>query len=163
LIWFASTFPRPTEDLTQGMSEAQVSSFTLQHSYMGSVGKVIEPVIEPLGMDWKMGVGLLAAFGARELFVATMGTIYALGDVDEQSNSLRTRLLSERHPVTNKPIFNLAVAWSLLIFFVFAMQCMSTLAVLKRETGGWAMPLVATLYMGVLAYTGAFVTYRLLV
>jgi ferrous iron transport protein B len=109
-----------------------------------------------------MGVGLLAAFGARELFVSTIGIIYALGDVYEESNSLHERLLSERHPITNKPIFNLAVTCSLLIFFVFAMQCMSTLAVLKCETGGWAMSIIATVYMGVLAYSEAFIIYRLL-
>ncbi len=162
LIWAASSFPRPENMNLNQMSEAEVSAYTLQNSYLGSLGKVIEPIIKPLGMDWKIGVGLLAAFGARELFVATMGTIYALGDVDEKSNSLTERLLSEKDPLTGKPVFNFAVAWSILIFFVFAMQCIGTLAVLKRETGGWPIPVMAMSYMGLLAYLGAFITYRFL-
>ena len=163
IIWFASSFPRPNEAAVSSMSKEQVSAYTLQNSYLGTAGKIIEPAIKPIGMDWKMGIGLLTAFGARELFVSTMGTIYALGDVDEESNSLRQRLLKEKDPLTNKPVFNLAVAWSLLIFFVFAMQCMSTLAVIKRETDSWMIPLYATLYMGALAYGGSFIVYHLLI
>jgi ferrous iron transport protein B len=162
VIWFASTYPTPDSSAVNNLSQKEISSYTLQNSYMGAVGKTIEPIIKPIGMDWKMGVGLLAAFGARELFVSTMGTIYALGDVDEESNTLRQRLLNERDPITNRPVYSLATAWSLLIFFVFAMQCMSTLAVLKRETGSWAMPITATVYMGALAYGGAFIAYKLL-
>lgn len=123
------------------------------------MGRTIEPVIEPIGMDWKMGVGMLVAFGARELFVSAMGTIYSLGDVDEESDSLRSRLLSERHPVTGKPIYNLAVAWSLLIFFVFSLQCTSTLAILRKETGGWKIPLVMFGYMTGMAYLGSWIAY----
>lgn len=162
IIWAASTFPGPSESEVQGKSEAEVAALTLEGSILGSVGKAIEPIIEPIGMDWKMGVGLLVAFGARELFVSTLGTIYALGDVDEESKSLRDRLKNEVHPVTGKPVFNFAVAWSILIFFVFAMQCLSTLAILKRETGGWKMPIYATIYMGGLAYVGSFIAYTIL-
>jgi ferrous iron transport protein B len=161
-IWFASTFPSPHNDVLIGKSSEEVSYLTLENSMLGSAGKIIEPVIKPLGMDWKMGVSLLVAFGARELFVSTMGTIYALGDVDEESKSLKERLRSEINPITGKPAFNLAVAWSLLIFFVFSMQCISTLAILRRETGGWKIPVVVFSYMMTLAYVGSFVVYQVM-
>lgn len=162
LIWFASSYPAPKEEVVAGMSEEALASYTLEHSVLGTMGRTIEPVLRPLGMDWKIGVGLLVAMGARELFVSTMGTIYALGDVDEESVGLRERLKSEINPETGRPVFNLAVAWSILIFFVFALQCTSTLAVLKKETGGWKTPLFMFSYMGVLAYLGSFIVYRLL-
>ncbi|PIP94499.1 MAG: ferrous iron transport protein B [Bdellovibrio sp. CG12_big_fil_rev_8_21_14_0_65_39_13] len=162
-IWFLSNFPQPTQNLIEGKSDLEVASITLQHSMLGTVGRTIEPVIKPLGMDWKMGVGLLVAFGARELFVSAMGTIYALGDVDEESESLRERLMSEINPETGLPVFNLAVAWSILIFFVFALQCTSTLAILKKETGGWKIPMATFVGTFVLAWTGSFIVYHLLV
>lgn len=162
IIWAASTFPRPSEEALNGLTEEQAVAYSLEHSALGSVGKAIEPVIKPLGMDWKMGVGILVAFGARELFVSTMGTIYALGDVDEESNSLRERLQNEKDAITGLPVFNLAVAWSLMIFFVFALQCTATVAIVKRETGSWKYPLIQFAYMGGLAWIGAFTAYRLL-
>lgn len=161
-IWFLSNFPRPSQALIEGKADEEIASITLQHSMLGTVGRTIEPVIEPLGMDWKMGVGLLVAFGARELFVSAMGTIYALGDVDEESESLRERLKSEINPKTGQPVFNLAVAWSILIFFVFALQCTSTLAILKKETGGWKIPMATFMGTFVLAWTGAFIAYHLI-
>ena len=163
LLWLLSTFPRPDQTLVAGKSEAEATAIALENSLMGRMGKAIEPVIAPLGMDWKMGMGLITAFGARELFVSAMGTIYALGDVNEEAGSLRERLQKEVNPVTGLPVYNLAVAWSLLIFFVFSLQCTSTLAVLKRETGGWKMPALMFLYMGILAYAGSFTAYRLLI
>lgn len=159
-IWLASTFPRPNKELLIGKSDAEVSYLTLENSALGTTGKIIEPIIKPLGMDWKMGVSLLVAFGARELFVSTMGTIYALGDVDEESKSLKDRLRSEVNPKTGKPVYNLAVAWSLLIFFVFSMQCISTLAVLRKETSGWKIPVMVFSYMMILAYAGSFIVYQ---
>ncbi len=110
-----------------------------------------------------MGVGILVAFGARELFVSTLGTIYALGDVDEESSTLRERLQKEVDPISGKPIFNLAVAWSLLIFFAFAAQCISTLGIVKRETESWKNVVGMMTYMTLLAYGGAFIAYRLLI
>ncbi len=162
LIWFASSYPAPKDEFVAGMSPEQQASYRLEHSVLGTMGRAIEPALGPLGMDWKIGVGLLVAMGARELFVSTMGTIYALGDVDEESSGLRDRLKSEINPVTGRPAFSLAVAWSILIFFVFALQCTSTLAVLKKETGGWKTPLIMFSYMGVLAYVGSFIAYHLL-
>lgn len=162
LIWGLSTFPKTDPSHLIGKSEAQVAAISLEHSAMGTLGRFIEPVIEPIGMDWKMGVGILVAFGARELFVSTMGTIYALGEVDEESSTLRERMRKEVHPITGQPLFNLAVAWSILIFFVFSLQCTATLAILKRETGGWKIPSLMFGYMFVLAYSGSYIAYNVL-
>ena len=147
--------------MIDGKTDEEVSAITLQNSYLGQTGKLIEPALAPMGMDWKMGVGVLVAFGARELFVSTLGTIYALGDVDEESATLRERMHSEINPATGEPVFNTAVAWSILIFFVFALQCISTLAILRRELGGWKYPAIMFLYMGALGYAGAFLAYHL--
>jgi len=163
IIWFASTFPKVDPQDLVGKTEAQVASLSLENSALGILGRAIEPIIKPIGMDWKMGVGILVAFGARELFVSTMGTIYALGDVDEENQGLRDRLMNEKNPITGEPVFNLAVAWSILIFFVFSLQCTATLAVIKKETDGWKAPLFTFVYMGVFAYLGSFIAYRLLV
>ncbi len=162
LIWFLSTFPQPNESMLQGKSEEEVAAISLEYSVIGRMGKTIEPVIEPLGYNWKMGVGIIVAMGARELFVSTLGTIYALGEVDEESDTLRKRMLSEVNPETGKPVFTTAVAWSLLIFFAFAMQCISTLAIVKRETDGWKYAAWMFVYMTALAYGGSFITYQLL-
>ncbi len=162
IIWTLSTFPGPAqEDLAQ-MDEAQQAAYTLEYSALGRMGKTIEPIIKPLGMDWKIGVGLLVSFGARELFVSALGTIYSLGDVDEESDTLRERMKQEVNPITGKKVFDLATAWSILIFFVFSLQCTSTLAILKKETGGWKYPAISFSYMLVIAYTGSFLVYNLL-
>jgi ferrous iron transport protein B len=162
LIWVLSTYPNPDQTLLTNKTEAEVAAITLEHSYLGQTGKFIEPVLKPMGMDWKMGVGVLVAFGARELFVSTLGTIYALGDVDEESASLRERLMSEVNPNTGEPVFSLAVAFSILIFFVFALQCISTLAILKKEMGSWKYPAFMFSYMGLLGYVGATIAYHIL-
>ena len=161
-IWVLSTYPNPEESLTVNKTEAEVAAITLEHSYLGQTGKFIEPALKPMGMDWKMGVGVLVAFGARELFVSTLGTIYALGDVDEESASLRERLMNEVNPNTGEPVFSLAVAFSILIFFVFALQCISTLAILKKEMGSWKYPAFMFSYMGILGYVGATIAYQVL-
>lgn len=163
VIWALSTFPQVPEEKLATMSEDQQVSYSLEYSAIGRMGKVIEPVIEPLGYNWKMGVGIIVAMGARELFVSTLGTIYALGDVDEESDTLRERMMAETDPNTGLPVYNIAVAWSLLIFFAFAMQCISTLAIVKRETDSWSYVAYMFGYMTLLAYGGAFVTYRLLI
>lgn len=162
IIWVMSTFPRPAADLVANKSAEEVAALSLENSYLGRLGHTIEPIMRPLGYDWKMSVGILVAFGARELFVSALGTIYALGDVSEESVTLRERLLKEVNPQTGLPVYNLAVAASLLIFFAFACQCVSTLAVVKRETGGWYWPSILFIYMGVIAYVFSFLTYRLL-
>ncbi|MBC7715212.1 MAG: ferrous iron transport protein B [Rhizobacter sp.] len=162
LIWFLSTFPGPDKKLTVNKTPEQISSMTLEGSVLGQTGKLIEPVLRPMGMNWKMGVGLMVAFGARELFVSTMGTVYALGNVDEESTTLRERLRSEIDPATGLPVFTTAVVWSLLIFFVFALQCTSTLAIVRREMGSWKYPFYMFSYMGVLGYGGAVLVHQFL-
>ena len=163
VIWVLSTFPQLSVEHGYGKSEAQQKALALEKSYLGQTGKAIEPIISPLGFDWKMGIGIISVFAARELFVSTLGTIYALGDVDENSVGLRERILKEVNPVTGKPVYNLAVAWSLIIFFAFACQCMSTLAIVKRETEGWKFAVYMFGYMLVFAYITAWGTYRFLV
>jgi ferrous iron transport protein B len=163
LIWVLSIYPKPAEELLAGKSETEISSLELESSAIGRLGKMIEPAIEPLGMNWKMGIGLLVSFGARELFVSALGTIYAVGaDANEESSNLRERLLAEKDPKTGLPVYSLAVAWSLLLFFVFSLQCTSTLAIVRRETGSWKYPTLMFIYMGAMGYGSAFLAYHLL-
>jgi len=162
LLWVLSTFPRVTDEMVKGKSSDEVASISLEHSMVGKLGKAMEPALRPIGMNWKMGIGLLVAFGARELFVSALGTIYSLGNVDEQSEGLRQRMIKDVDPVTGRPVFNLAVAWSILIFFVFALQCTSTLAIVHKETGNWLYPTGMFLYMGTLGYLGAFLAFHFL-
>src|SRR5690606_27053214 len=123
--------------LTEEEMEDRVAAYKLENSYAGVIGKAIEPVIRPLGYDWKIGIALITSFAAREVFVGTMATIYAIGSAaDEGSATIRSRMQAEINPETGGPRFTPAVGFSLLIFYTFAMQCMSTLAVVYRETGG---------------------------
>ena len=131
----------------------------LEASFGAQIGKAIEPAIAPLGYDWKIGAGLIASFAAREIIVATLAQIYAVGD-SEEFEGLRGALKADVDPRTGEPVFSLPVALSLLVFFVFALQCTSTIAVMARETGGWRWPIFALTYMLALAWSGAFVTYR---
>lgn len=141
----------------------QIASERLEASYAGVFGHVIEPTIRPLGYDWKIGIALLSSFAAREVFVGTMATIYSIGNgADDEGVTVRERLLQERNPNTGGPMYTPALAWSLLIFYVFAMMCMSTLAATKRETKSWKWPGIQLLYMMSLAYLAAFATYQFL-
>ena len=132
----------------------------LQQSFLGRMGHAVEPVVEPLGWDWRIGMAALASFPAREVIVAVLGTIYSLGEVDEESASLRDALRSATWSDGRK-VFNIPVALSIMVFFALCAQCVSTLAVIQRETGAWRWPVLTFVYMTVLAYIGAFVTYRL--
>lgn len=141
----------------------RIASERLEASYAGKFGHFIEPAIRPLGYDWKIGIALLSSFAAREVFVGTMSTIYSIGDGgDDAGVTIRERLRQERNPATGGPMYTPALAWSLLIFYVFAMMCMSTLAATQRETKSWWWPTVQLVYMMVLAYGAAFLTYRLM-
>ena len=125
----------------------------------------IEPLVEPLGYDWKMGIGLVSSFAAREVFVGTMATVYSLGeDVDiedeEQKTTLLSKMKSEVNRNTGRPAYNLASGVSLLLFYAFAMQCMSTIAIMKRETGSWKWTLIQTAMMTGVAYVVAFLAYQ---
>jgi ferrous iron transport protein B len=139
--------------------KAQEASEKLEASYAGHLGKFIEPAIKPLGFDWKIGISLITSFAAREVFVGTMATIYSSGS--DEVKSVRVKLAEETDPKTGKKIYTKAVCMSLLIFYVFAMQCMSTLAVVKRETKSWKWPLVQFLFMGIMAWAGSFIVFNL--
>lgn len=141
--------------------ESAVRSERLRHSIAGRVGHLIEPAIAPLGFDWKIGIGLLASFAAREVFVSTMGLVYGVGDAaDEESAPLRERLQGERHPDTGRPVYTPLVGLALMIFFLLAAQCMSTVAIVRRETNSWRWPAFMVAGMTALAWIGAFVTYQ---
>ncbi len=135
----------------------------LRNSFLGHAGRWIEPLVKPLGWDWRIGMATIASFPAREIVIATMGTIYNLGeDTNERSEGLREKLKSATWP-DGRPVFNLAVALSLMVFFALCCQCGSTLAVIKRETNSWRWPIVSFVYMTTLAYLGALVTYQVTV
>jgi ferrous iron transport protein B len=146
----------------QGLAD-RIAAYKLEHSYAGIIGKGIEPVIKPLGYDWKIGIALITSFAAREVFVGTMATIYSIGSVDADDDAtIKTRLKEEVNPETGGPRFTPAVGFSLLIFYTFAMQCMSTIAVVYRETKGWKWPAIQLAYMTALAYFSALIVYQVL-
>jgi ferrous iron transport protein B len=141
--------------------QQQKQTAMLEHSYAGRLGKAIEPVIEPLGYDWKIGIALVTSFAAREVFVGTMATLYSVGDDDsEEGLLLREKMQQARRPDGSK-VYTLAAGLSLMIFYVFAMQCMSTLAIVRRETGTWRWPLLQLVYMTGIAYLMSFLVYQL--
>lgn len=137
-----------------------VASYKLRHSYIGIIGHTIEPVIRPLGYDWKIGIALVSSFAAREVFVGTLATVYSVGSDDEET--IKNRMTNEIDPVTGKRIFNFPTGISLLLFYAFAMQCMSTLAIVKRETNSWKWPVIQLFFMTFLAYFVAMAAYQLL-
>lgn len=143
--------------------ENKVAAQKLENSYAGHFGKFIEPAIKPLGYDWKIGIALITSFAAREVFVGTMSTIYSLGgEVEDENATVMNRMRAEINPETGKPLYDTALGFSLLIFYAFAMQCMSTLATTYRETKSWKYPTIQFFYMTTLAYVSAFIVYQLL-
>lgn len=147
--------------LTPEGLESRVAAYKLEHSYAGIIGKWMEPAIRPLGFDWKIGIALITSFAAREVFVSTIATIYSLGSTKDNA-TIKDRLKDEINPETGGPRFTPAVGFSLLVFYTFAMQCMSTLAIVKRETKGWKWPMLQLFYMTGLAYVSAMVVYQAL-
>jgi ferrous iron transport protein B len=139
--------------------ENRIASARLEASYAGHFGKFIEPAIRPLGYDWKIGIALLSSFAAREVFVGTLSTIYSIGSSDEDADTVREHLQQETDPRTGRPMYTPATSFSLLIFYAFAMMCMSTLAVVHRETKGWTWPAIQFFYMTGLAYVSAWLVY----
>lgn len=158
VLWTLLSFPRIEPDPAQTPREQAAAA--LDASAAAALGHAIEPAIAPLGFDWRIGVGLIASLAAREVIVATLSQIYAVGDADD-FEGLRAALQDDVDPTTGRKTYNLAVALSLLVFFVFALQCTSTIVVMARETGSWRWPALAFSYMLALAYTGSFVTYHL--
>lgn len=149
------------QDLPDGRLEELVASRRLKASWAGHLGRAIEPAIEPLGFDWKIGIALITSFAAREVFVGTMATIYGSADTEDKS-TLSDAMRRDRHPVTGEPVYTAATAVSLLLFYVFAMQCMSTLAIVRRETGSWRIPAYQFAYMTGLAYLASLAAYQIL-
>ena len=139
--------------------EKEKNTVKLENSYAGKLGKAIEPAIAPLGYDWKIGIALITSFAAREVFVGTMATLYSVGD--EDGDLLLRDKMKAAVRKDGTPVYNLAAGLSLMIFYVFAMQCMSTLAVVKRETRSWKWPVIQLLYMTALAYLMALIAYQL--
>jgi ferrous iron transport protein B len=155
VLWVLLTFPRV--DAPAGFSDEASAAYALEHSTAGRVGHALEPLIAPLGFDWKIGVGLVASLAAREVIVSTLAQIYASAD---ENASLREAIRSDVDPRTGERVFTSATVASLLVFFVFALQCMSTLAIMRRETNSWRWPAFAFGYLLVLAWSASFVTYR---
>jgi ferrous iron transport protein B len=135
----------------------RIAEARLENSYLGTIGKFIEPAIRPLGFDWKIGIALVSSFAAREVFVGTMATIYSVGADDD--DALRTRMKMATRGNTDEKVFTPATSVSLLLFYVFAMQCMSTIAVVKRETNSWKWAIFQLFYMTFLAYSTAFLAF----
>ncbi|MBO6495431.1 MULTISPECIES: ferrous iron transport protein B [Roseivirga] len=146
---------------TEEEIENAISAYELEHSYAGVFGKFIEPAIRPLGYDWKIGIALITSFAAREVFVGTISTIYSIGADEEDELTIKEKLSKEVDPRTGEKMYTPALGFSLMVFYAFAMQCMSTLAVVYRETKGWKWPLLQTIYMSAVAYLAAFVTYNI--
>lgn len=153
ILWFLATYPK-----TPGLS----GSANLQHSFAGMAGKVIAPVIKPLGFNWKIGIGLVSSIMQREVFVSTMGTIYGVSSTTgtQEQAFVGDRMRADRDPVTGKPAFTALTAICIMVYYVLAMQCLSTVAIMRRETNSWRWPLFQIGYMTALAYAGTFVVYR---
>ena len=164
-MWLLLSFPALPEPQggVQALPEQEAAAWqaqALEHSAAGRMGKAIEPAIRPLGYDWKIGVGLIGAFAAREVFVSTMGMVYGIGEeVDEESPALRDRIRAEAHP-DGSPVYTPLSGLSLMVFVALAAQCMSTLAVVKRETGGYRWPVFLFTYMTALAWVASFLVYQ---
>ncbi|WP_375605612.1 ferrous iron transport protein B [Flavobacterium davisii] len=140
----------------------RIASYKLENSYIGKIGKGIEPIIKPLGYDWKIGIAIVSSFAAREVFVGTLATIYSIEDSEDQEATVKNRLAKEINPHTGEKLFNTATGVSLLLFYAFAMQCISTLAITKKETNSWTWPIIQLLFMSGFAYLVSFIAYQVL-
>jgi ferrous iron transport protein B len=157
---YASLYESNPNDIEE--LEMQENSEKLENSYAGIIGKAIEPGIKPLGYDWKIGIALITSFAAREVFVGTMATLYSVDGDDTRLEPVRKTMAQARNPITGNLVFTTATAFSLMIFYAFAMQCMSTIAIVYRETKEWKWPAIQFTYMLVLAYVCSFVVYQLM-
>jgi len=170
ILWVLSSYG-PGEKMTEidqkyealgafeGKSE-QLASEKLEESYAGHLGKAIEPVIRPLGFDWKIGISIITSFAAREVFVGTMATLYSVGD-SENTLTIKEKMARAQDPRTGEKVYTKATGYSLLVFYAFALQCMATVAIVVKETGGWKWPLIQLAYMGVLAYLASFIVFQI--
>lgn len=142
--------------------ERMKSAERLENSYVGILGKSIEPAIRPLGFDWKIGIALITSVAAREVFVGTMATIYSVEGSDDDTSNIRQIMAAAKNPETGEKVYTTATAFSLMVFYAFAMQCLSTIAVVKRETNGWKWPAIQFGYMTAMAYFSSLIVYQLL-
>ncbi|WP_034920067.1 ferrous iron transport protein B [Gillisia sp. CAL575] len=140
--------------------EEKIASYKLEHSYIGILGKAIEPAVTPLGYDWKIGIAIVSSFAAREVFVGTLATIYSVGSDEEET--IKNRMAAEVNPILGGPLFTFASGISLLLFYAFAMQCMSTLAIVKKETNTWKWPILQLVIMSAFAYLVALIAFQVL-
>jgi ferrous iron transport protein B len=147
--------------LSEGTFENQVNAYKLENSYIGIMGKTIEPAIKPLGYDWKIGIAVVSSFAAREVFVGTLATIYSVGSQSDEEATIKMKMAEDIDANGNK-IFNFATGISLLLFYAFAMQCVSTLAIVKKETNSWKWPLIQLVFMSGFAYVVALIAYQTL-
>ncbi|MFM1876403.1 MAG: ferrous iron transport protein [Bacteroidota bacterium] len=171
LLWLGASYG-PTDRLaeiehkyanSQGeLDEQMMKAELLESSYIGILGKAIEPAIAPLGYDWKIGIALITSFAAREVFVGTMATIYSVGSTESEAYSVRSKMMAQKKAGTENPLYDLPFGLSLLVFYAFAMQCMSTLAVVKTETSSWKWPMIQLVMMTGLAYVSSFAIYNLM-
>jgi ferrous iron transport protein B len=152
-----------TETLSPEKTSDLLATAKLENSYIGILGHWIEPVIKPLGYDWKMGIAIITSFAAREVFVGSMATIYSVGQDFEDNSRLLDRMRNDFNEELGRPTYNVASGLSLMVFYVFAMQCLATFAVVQRETTSWKWPIIQVIYMGILAYLSAFITYHLFI
>jgi ferrous iron transport protein B len=165
VVWALGSYPRPVlPDGGAGMTEAEIRGEALRQSFLGRAGHWVEPVVRPLGWDWRIGCAAIASFPAREVVLGTLGVIYNLGDVDpgeeEGGSALVRRLRAATWDGTDRPVFTLPVALSIMVFFALCAQCASTLVIIGRETGSWVWPVVVFVYMTVLAWIGAWLVYQ---
>jgi ferrous iron transport protein B len=152
ILWFLASF---------GYQEKTIKNVPLENSFVAHIGKFIEPAIEPLGYDWQIGVALVTSFAAREVFVSTLGTLYNIGAEPDENTMLQTMKL-QINPKTNTPVFTLATGISLLLFYAFALQCMSTLAAIRKETGTYKWAIISFISMSILAYLSALLSYKII-
>ena len=154
-----NVFKQNYSSLNQIELETKINSFKLENSYLGKMGKLIEPIISPLGYDWKIGIALISSFAAREVFVGTLATIYSVQS--DKAETIKNKMASEMRE-NGKPVFNYATGISLMLFYAFAMQCMSTLAIVKKETNTWKWPMIQLFSMTLLAYIISLISYQIL-
>lgn len=151
ILWFLASFPK---------TDNRGEQTTIHNSFAGKIGHAIEPVIQPLGFDWKVGIALITSFAAREVFVSTMATIYNVENAADEMVQLSDAMKNDLNPSTGLPVFTPLVAVSLMVFYVYAAQCMATFAIIRRETNTWKWPLFMIVYMNVLAYLASFLIYQ---
>jgi ferrous iron transport protein B len=152
VLWFLTTYPKHPD-------AAATATQQIEHSFAGQAGQLIEPLIKPLGFDWRIGIGLITSFAAREVFVSSMGVIFGVASADDITIPLRDALRAAHWP-DGAPLFTPLVCFSLMVFYVFAMQCMSTVAVVKRETNSWRWPLFQIAYMTGTAWLACLILYQ---